>query len=48
MIACDLVAALMALFWSKPVAARTVKQSQAMLEETVAASAKLGGARGVA
>jgi OFA family oxalate/formate antiporter-like MFS transporter len=48
MVACDLVAALMALFWLKPVAARTVKQAQTMLDETVAASAKLGGARGVA
>lgn len=48
MVACDLLAALMALFWLKPVAARTVKQAQTMLDETVAASAKLGGARGVA
>ncbi len=48
MIACDLVAALMALFWLKPVAARTIKMSESMVGETMAAPAKLGGARGVA
>ena len=48
MIACDLLAALMALFWLKPVAARTVKQSEAMLATSVTASPNLKGARGVA
>jgi len=48
MVACDLVAALMALFWLKPVAARTVKQSETMLATSVSASSNLKGARGVA
>jgi sugar phosphate permease len=30
MIACDLIAALLALFWLKPVAARTIEQSNRM------------------
>jgi OFA family oxalate/formate antiporter-like MFS transporter len=40
MIACDLVAAFMALFWLKPVAARTIERSVVMLE-TAGATAKV-------
>jgi OFA family oxalate/formate antiporter-like MFS transporter len=49
MIACDLIAAVMALVWLKPVAARTVRKSESMLESSaIPAPARVGGARGVA
>jgi OFA family oxalate/formate antiporter-like MFS transporter len=48
MIACDLVAACMALVWLKPVAARMIARAQMMLESgDVSAHARSGGARGL-
>ena len=44
MIACDLIAAVMALVWLKPVAACSVKQSESMLESrTIPTPVKVGG-----
>jgi len=47
MIACDLIAALLALFWLKPVAARTVEQSNTGLSQSVKMTTPVK-ARGVA
>jgi MFS transporter, OFA family, oxalate/formate antiporter len=42
MIACDSIAALMALFWLKPVAARTIQRAEQMGREAAAVPAKAG------
>ena len=42
MIACDSIAALMALFWLKPVAARTIQRAEQMGREAAAAPARAG------
>jgi hypothetical protein len=45
MIACDVVAALMALFWLRPLAKRTIKRSESMLQAIEAATlSELGDA----
>ncbi|MFZ3210044.1 MAG: hypothetical protein WA188_00875, partial [Terriglobales bacterium] len=38
MIACNVLAAFLALFWLKPVAKRTIADAEAMLSETVPAT----------